>query len=166
MVNLGMIFFCLAFYGYSSVFHLAVQTSHVEKSLTTATGMFKLDVLKVLKYGMHIFRKYYIRGKNLHRLTYPISQRLSRTKHGKRNNLQGPVNMSLSKAIEVVSGINDFGNLFELAKPAVSYLSSQWNGVQEQRQIQEHEVLQLQSDLRGLSETLPSMYSLFFLRRM
>jgi hypothetical protein len=74
--------------------------------------------------------------------------------------------MSLSKAIEVVSGINDFGNLFELAKPAVSYLSSQWNGVQEQRQIQEHEVLQLQSDLRGLSETLPSMYSLFFLRRM
>lgn len=68
--------------------------------------------------------------------------------------------MSLSKAIEVVSGINEFGSFFQLVKSVVSYLRSQWNnGVQEQ-QIQEHEVLQLQSDLRGLSETLPSMYSL------
>ncbi|TVU32516.1 hypothetical protein EJB05_24247, partial [Eragrostis curvula] len=67
--------------------------------------------------------------------------------------------MSLSKAIGVVSGINEFGNFFHLVKQAVLNLRSQWSGTHEQ-QIQEHEVLQLQIDLRDLSETLPAMYNL------
>ncbi|TVU34863.1 hypothetical protein EJB05_16718, partial [Eragrostis curvula] len=72
---------------------------------------------------------------------------------------QWSVNMSLSKAIGVISGINEFGNLFQLVKSAVSYVRSQWNGMQVE-QIQEDDVLILHSELRCLSETLPAMYNL------
>ncbi|XP_025801246.1 putative disease resistance protein RGA4 isoform X2 [Panicum hallii] len=67
--------------------------------------------------------------------------------------------MSLSKAIGVISGINEFGNLFQLVRSAVSHLLSQRSGTHEQH-LREDDLLQLQSDLRCLSETLPSMYSL------
>ncbi|CAL5058816.1 unnamed protein product [Urochloa decumbens] len=67
--------------------------------------------------------------------------------------------MSLSKAIGVISGINEFGNLFQLVRSACSYMHSQWNGLHEKK-LQDEDLQQLQSDLRCLSETLPAMYNL------
>jgi len=67
--------------------------------------------------------------------------------------------MSLSKAIGVISGINEFGNLFQLVRSAISYMRSQLSG-SEEKKLKEDDVLQLQSDLRCLRETLPTMYNL------
>ncbi|XP_066376812.1 putative disease resistance protein RGA4 isoform X2 [Miscanthus floridulus] len=68
--------------------------------------------------------------------------------------------MSLSKAIGVISGINEFGNLFQLVTSAVSYVRSKWNGSQETQQLKQEHLLQLQSDLQRLTDTLPAMYNL------
>jgi len=68
--------------------------------------------------------------------------------------------MSLSKAIGVLSGINEFGNLFQLVTSAVSYMRSKWNGSQEKQQLKQEDLLQLQSDLQRLTDTLPAMYNL------
>ena len=68
--------------------------------------------------------------------------------------------MSLSKAIGVISGINEFGNLFQLVTSAVSYMRSKWNGSQEKQQLKQDDLLQLQSDLQRLTDTLPAMYNL------
>ncbi|RLM78268.1 hypothetical protein C2845_PM12G09720 [Panicum miliaceum] len=67
--------------------------------------------------------------------------------------------MNVSKAIGVINGINEFDNFFQMVRSAVSYMRSQWNGSQEKK-LQEGDVLQLQSDLRCLGETLPAMYNL------
>ena len=78
--------------------------------------------------------------------------------------------MSLSKAIGVISCINEFGNLFQLVRSAVSYMRSQLSGSEEkqlkeddvlqEKNLEEDDVLQLQSDLRCLRDTLPAMYNL------
>ncbi|CAD6260278.1 unnamed protein product [Miscanthus lutarioriparius] len=68
--------------------------------------------------------------------------------------------MSLSKAIGVLSGINEFGNLFQLVTSVVSYVRSKWNGSQETQQLKQEDLLQLQSDLQRLTDTLPAMYNL------
>jgi hypothetical protein len=80
------------------------------------------------------------------------------------------MSMSLSKAIGVISGINEFGNLFQLLRSAVSYMRSQLSGSEEkqlkeddvlqEKNLEENDVLQLQSDLRCLHDTLPEMYNL------
>jgi len=67
--------------------------------------------------------------------------------------------MSLSKAIGVISGINEFGNLFQLVRNAASYMRYQLSG-SEDKKLKEDDVLQLQSDLRCLHDTLPAMYNL------
>ncbi|KAG2650221.1 putative disease resistance protein RGA1 isoform X2 [Panicum virgatum] len=67
--------------------------------------------------------------------------------------------MSLSKAIGIINGINEFGNFFQLLGSAASYMRSQWNGSQEEK-LKEDDVLQLQSDLQRLRDTLPAMYNL------
>ncbi|CAL4888484.1 unnamed protein product [Urochloa decumbens] len=67
--------------------------------------------------------------------------------------------MSLSRAIGVISGINEFGNLFQLARSAVSYMRSQWNGSLEGK-LREGDVHELQSELLRLRDTLPAMYDL------
>nr|XP_034592117.1 disease resistance protein RGA2-like [Setaria viridis] len=67
--------------------------------------------------------------------------------------------MSLSKAIGVISGINEFGNLFQVIRPAVSFMLSHLSG-SEEKKLKEDDVLQLQSDLRCLRDTLPAMYNL------
>ncbi|PUZ75132.1 hypothetical protein GQ55_1G124700 [Panicum hallii var. hallii] len=59
----------------------------------------------------------------------------------------------------VISGINEFGNLFQLVISVVSYMRSQLSG-SEEKQLKEDVVLQLQSDLRCLRETLPTMYNI------
>ncbi|TVU32555.1 hypothetical protein EJB05_24288, partial [Eragrostis curvula] len=92
-----------------------------------------------------------------HKHLTSLTSQINMTKHETKSSLSS--HMSISKAIGVVSGINEFGNLFQLVKSTISYLRSQWNGMQEQ-EVKEHEVLQLKSDLRGLSETLPAMYNL------
>ena len=78
--------------------------------------------------------------------------------------------MSLSKAIGIINGINEFGNLFQLVRSAVSYMRSQLSGSEEkqlkeddvlqEKNLEENDVLQLQSDLRCLRDTLPAMYNL------
>jgi len=78
--------------------------------------------------------------------------------------------MSLSKAIGIINGINEFGNFFQLLGSAASYMRSQWMGSQEkkleeddilqEKKLEKDDVLQLQSDLRCLRETLPAMYNL------
>ena len=78
--------------------------------------------------------------------------------------------MSLSKAIGIINGINEFGNFFQLLGSAASYMRSQWMGSQakkleeddilQEKKLEKDDVLQLQSDLRCLRETLPAMYNL------
>ncbi|XP_066377512.1 putative disease resistance protein RGA4 [Miscanthus floridulus] len=68
--------------------------------------------------------------------------------------------MSLSKAIGVIGVFNEFGNLFQLVTSAVSYMRSKWNGSQEKQQLKQEDLLQLQSDLQRLTDTLPAMYNL------
>ncbi|SPT20969.1 unnamed protein product [Triticum aestivum] len=65
--------------------------------------------------------------------------------------------MSLSAA-GIISAINDCVSLFLSAKSAISSLRSRWSGSQEQS-LQDH-VLQLQSDVQHLCDTLPAMYHL------
>ncbi|SPT16027.1 unnamed protein product [Triticum aestivum] len=65
--------------------------------------------------------------------------------------------MSLS-ATGIISAINECVSLFLSAKSAISSLRSRWSGSQEQS-LQDH-VLQLQSDLQHLCDTLPAMYDL------
>ncbi|WVZ76862.1 LOW QUALITY PROTEIN: hypothetical protein U9M48_024788 [Paspalum notatum var. saurae] len=67
--------------------------------------------------------------------------------------------MSLSKTIEVINVINEFGNLFQLVISGVSYMRSRWNGSQD-KELKQDDVLQLQSDLQCLLNTLPEMYNL------
>ena len=67
--------------------------------------------------------------------------------------------MSLSKTIEVINVINEFGSLFQLVISGVSYMRSRWNGSQD-KELKEDDVLQLQSDLQCLVNTLPEMYNL------
>ena len=67
--------------------------------------------------------------------------------------------MSLSKAIGIINGINEFGNFFQLLGSAASYMRSQWMGSQEKK-LEEDDILQLQSDLQRLRDTLPAMYNL------
>ncbi|TVU33197.1 hypothetical protein EJB05_24985, partial [Eragrostis curvula] len=83
----------------------------------------------------------------------------SSERKNKKQNLNRPVNMMLSKAVEVIGGINEGVNLFQWVGSAVSSLRSGWNGKQEQK-LQEDEVLQLQSDLECLRDTLPATYHL------
>uniref|UniRef100_A0A8R7TPQ0 Uncharacterized protein n=2 Tax=Triticum urartu TaxID=4572 RepID=A0A8R7TPQ0_TRIUA len=65
--------------------------------------------------------------------------------------------MSLS-AFGIISAINECVNLFQSAKSAISSLRSRWSSSHEQS-LQDH-VLQLQSDLQRLCNTLPAMYDL------
>ncbi|KQJ94411.1 hypothetical protein BRADI_3g10370v3 [Brachypodium distachyon] len=66
--------------------------------------------------------------------------------------------MGLSKAIGVISGINECVNLFQWARSAISSLHSRWSGSEEQN-LQDH-VLHLQSGLERLRDTLPAVYDL------
>ncbi|XBJ19365.1 hypothetical protein VPH35_010350 [Triticum aestivum] len=66
--------------------------------------------------------------------------------------------MSISRAIGVISGLNECVNLFQWAGSSISYLRSRWSGTQEESI--HHEVLHLQSGLQRLRDTLPAMYSL------
>ena len=91
-----------------------------------------------------------------------------RTKHNSMN--------IIPKTIGVISGINECINLFQWVRSAVSSVRSQWVAINTQNHqedvelhlhtdsqeqtLQEDEVLQLQSDLKGLMETLPLVYSL------
>ncbi|KAF7012652.1 hypothetical protein CFC21_026821 [Triticum aestivum] len=74
-----------------------------------------------------------------------------------RFHLCAPATMSLSAA-GIISAINDCVSLFLSAKSAISSLRSRWSGSQEQS-LQDH-VLQLQSDVQHLCDTLPAMYHL------
>ncbi|XP_044955351.1 putative disease resistance protein RGA1 [Hordeum vulgare subsp. vulgare] len=65
--------------------------------------------------------------------------------------------MSVS-AIGLVGAINECVTFFQWAKSAISSLHSRWSGLQEQS-LQDH-VLQLESGLQGLRDTLPAMYDL------
>uniref|UniRef100_M8BUW4 Disease resistance protein RGA2 n=1 Tax=Aegilops tauschii TaxID=37682 RepID=M8BUW4_AEGTA len=65
--------------------------------------------------------------------------------------------MSLS-AIGIISALNECVTLFQWAKSAISSLHSRWSGSQEQN-LQDR-VLQLESGLQCLRDTLPAMYSL------
>ncbi|KAF7083403.1 hypothetical protein CFC21_087201 [Triticum aestivum] len=65
--------------------------------------------------------------------------------------------MSLS-AIGIISALNECVTLFQWAKSAISSLHSRWSGSQEQH-LQDR-VLQLESGLQCLRDTLPAMYSL------
>ncbi|KAF6996881.1 hypothetical protein CFC21_013163 [Triticum aestivum] len=66
--------------------------------------------------------------------------------------------MSISRAIGVISGLNECVNLFQWAGSSISYLRSRWSATQEESI--HHEVLHLQSGLQRLRDTLPAMYSL------
>ncbi|KAF2944212.1 disease resistance protein RGA2 isoform X1 [Oryza sativa Japonica Group] len=66
--------------------------------------------------------------------------------------------MSLSKTIGFISGVNECVNLFQWARSAISSLHTRWSGTQDQK-LQD-EVLQLQSGLQRLKDTLPAMYDL------
>ncbi|XP_020185733.3 putative disease resistance RPP13-like protein 1 [Aegilops tauschii subsp. strangulata] len=68
-----------------------------------------------------------------------------------------PVSMSLS-AVGVVGAVNECVTLFQWAKSAIPSLYSRWSGSQEQI-LQDH-VLQLESGLQRLRDTLPAMYDL------
>uniref|UniRef100_A0ACD5YAN9 Uncharacterized protein n=1 Tax=Avena sativa TaxID=4498 RepID=A0ACD5YAN9_AVESA len=70
---------------------------------------------------------------------------------------QIPATMSLS-ATGIVTAINECVTLFQWAKSAFSSLHSRWNGSQEQS-LQD-QVLQLESGLQSLEDTLPAMYDL------
>ncbi|XBI60828.1 hypothetical protein VPH35_041705 [Triticum aestivum] len=65
--------------------------------------------------------------------------------------------MSLS-AFGIISAINECVNLFQSAKSAISSLRSRWSSSHEQS-LHDH-VLQLQSDVQRLCDTLPAMYDL------
>ncbi|XP_044318725.1 putative disease resistance protein RGA3 [Triticum aestivum] len=65
--------------------------------------------------------------------------------------------MSLS-ATGIVTAINECVTLFQWAKSAISSLHSRWSGPQEQS-LEDH-VLQLESGLQSLRDTLPAMYDL------
>ncbi|KAM3299401.1 hypothetical protein ACQJBY_040742 [Aegilops geniculata] len=65
--------------------------------------------------------------------------------------------MSFS-AIGIVSALNDVVTLFQWAKSAISSLHSKWSGSQEQS-LQDR-ILQLESGLQRLKDTLPAMYDL------
>ncbi|EEC72920.1 hypothetical protein OsI_06759 [Oryza sativa Indica Group] len=66
--------------------------------------------------------------------------------------------MSLSKTIGFISGVNECVNLFQWARSAISSLHTRWSGTQDQK-LQD-EVLQFQSGLQRLKDTLPAMYDL------
>ncbi|XP_052141836.1 putative disease resistance protein RGA1 [Oryza glaberrima] len=66
--------------------------------------------------------------------------------------------MSLSKTIGFISGINECVNLFQWATSALSTLHSRWSGTQQQKL--QGELLQLQSSLQRLRDTLPANYDL------
>ncbi|VAH21241.1 hypothetical protein VPH35_010351 [Triticum aestivum] len=66
--------------------------------------------------------------------------------------------MSISRAIGVISGLNECVNLFQWAGSSISYLRSRWSATQEESI--HHEVLHLQSGLQRLRDTLPAMYGL------
>ncbi|BAF08476.2 Os02g0281900 [Oryza sativa Japonica Group] len=66
--------------------------------------------------------------------------------------------MSLSKTIGFISGINECVNLFQWATSALSTLHSRWSGKQQQKL--QGELLQLQSSLQRLRDTLPANYDL------
>ncbi|KAM3405414.1 hypothetical protein ACQJBY_008101 [Aegilops geniculata] len=66
--------------------------------------------------------------------------------------------MSISRAIGVVSGLNECVNLFQWVGSSISYLRSRWSATQEESI--HHEVLHLQSGLQRLRDTLPAMYGL------
>ncbi|XP_048552817.1 putative disease resistance protein RGA1 [Triticum urartu] len=68
-----------------------------------------------------------------------------------------PASMSLS-AVGVVGAVNECVTLFQWAKSAIPSLYSRWSGSQEQI-LQDH-VLQLESGLQRLRDTLPAMYDL------
>ncbi|EMS59032.1 Disease resistance protein RGA2 [Triticum urartu] len=66
--------------------------------------------------------------------------------------------MSLSAAIGFISGFNECVTFFQWAKSAISSLHSRWSSSQQQG-LQGH-VLQLESGLQCLRDTLPAMYDL------
>ncbi|VAH11030.1 unnamed protein product [Triticum turgidum subsp. durum] len=68
-----------------------------------------------------------------------------------------PASMSLS-AVGVVGAVNECVTLFQWAKSAIPSLYSRWSGSQEQI-LQDH-VLQLESGLQRLRDTLPAIYDL------
>uniref|UniRef100_A0A0D3F3P1 Uncharacterized protein n=1 Tax=Oryza barthii TaxID=65489 RepID=A0A0D3F3P1_9ORYZ len=66
--------------------------------------------------------------------------------------------MSLSKTIGFISGINECFNFFQWAKSAMSCVHSRWSNTQDQKL--QGELLQLQSSLQCLRDTLPAKYDL------
>nr|XP_034592107.1 uncharacterized protein LOC117853936 [Setaria viridis] len=82
----------------------------------------------------------------------------------------------LPPTIGVISGINECVSLFQQVRSAVSSVRSRWNATNmqshqedvelhsrsdsQEQALQEDEVLQLQSDLRDLRDTLPVVYGL------
>ncbi|KAF7004939.1 hypothetical protein CFC21_020102 [Triticum aestivum] len=61
-------------------------------------------------------------------------------------------------AIGIIGAINECASLFQSAKSVISSLHSRWSGSQEQSL--QGRVLQLESDLQHLCDTLPAMYDL------
>lgn len=66
--------------------------------------------------------------------------------------------MSISRAIGLISGINECVSLFQWAASSISSLRSRWSATQE-KNIQD-ELLHLQRGLHCLRNTLPAMYDL------
>lgn len=66
--------------------------------------------------------------------------------------------INIPKTIGVISGLNEGVNFFQWVTSAISSLQSQWNGT-EKKKLQ-GDVLQMQSDLQCLRDTLPAMYKL------
>jgi len=64
----------------------------------------------------------------------------------------------MNTAISVINGLNECANLFQWVTSAISSLESNWNRTQQEKL--QGEILQLQSDLQSLSDTLPVMYNL------
>ncbi|KAF7004940.1 hypothetical protein CFC21_020103 [Triticum aestivum] len=69
-----------------------------------------------------------------------------------------PASMSLSATIGAISGFNECVTFWQWARSAISSLHSQWSGSQEQ-DLQSR-VLQLESGLQVLRDTLPAMHDL------
>uniref|UniRef100_A0A453DM00 Rx N-terminal domain-containing protein n=5 Tax=Aegilops tauschii subsp. strangulata TaxID=200361 RepID=A0A453DM00_AEGTS len=66
--------------------------------------------------------------------------------------------MNLSATIGFISGINECVTLWQWAKSSISSLHSRWSGSHDQ--ILQDRVLQLESGLQALRDTLPVMHDL------
>jgi hypothetical protein len=77
---------------------------------------------------------------------------------GRKIDVQTPTKMSLSAAIGVISGFNECVTLWQWAKSSISSLHSRWSGAQQQDL--QGRVLELESGLQRLRDTLPVMHDL------